>query len=274
MAITIESAGAGALEADVLVVPVVEGARELPATLDDALRQRLTPLLGSEVTGEFGDATLVHFENGPVGRVALAGLGKSHRIDADSVRTAMTASVRKARRIGGTVAWLVDDSLPVNVEDQARAAADGLVLGQYDPGQWKSDNHSSSPFERLVIAGGPSGPAERAARVAGWANFARDLSNAPANELNPETLAQRAAELAQTVGGLSVEALGPAEIEKLGMGAFAGVAQGSFNEPRLIVMRDEPAGARNDVDRSASSARRSRSTPAASRSSRRLACRT
>jgi leucyl aminopeptidase len=248
MAITIESTSAGELEADVLVVPIVEDASELPAGLADTLRTRLTPLLGNEATGAFGEATLMHIEDGPVRRVALAGLGKRHRIDADSIRTAMTASVREARLVGGTVAWLVDDSLPVGPELQARAAADGVVFGQYDPGQWKSkENHRAKPFERLVISGARSAPAERAARVAEWANRARDLSNAPANELNPEALARRAAEFAQTVGNLTVSALGRAEIEEQGMGAFAGVAQGAHNEPRLIVMRYEPPGATGDV---------------------------
>ena len=247
MAITIESTGAQSLEADVLVVPVVEDTPALPDALDDALRTRLTPLLGSEVTGSLGEATLVHLENGPVQRVALAGVGKRDRIDADAVRTAMAAALGTTRRVGGTIAWLVDESLPVDAEKQARAAADGLVLGQYDPGQWKSQNASGTVFERLVISGGPSQPAERAARVAAWANRARDLSNAPANELTPAALADRAAELAQTAGGLTVEALGPAEIAELGMGAFAAVAQGSYNEPRLIVMRYEPAAARDDL---------------------------
>src|SRR6266550_2958741 len=138
MSITVEPAGAGELEADLLVVPISEGARELPSGLNDSLRTRLAPLVdGGEVTGAFGEATLVHVDNGSVQRVSLAGLGKRHRIDADSVRTAMTASVRQAKRVGGTIAWLVDESLPVNAEDQARAAADGVVLGEYDPGQWR-----------------------------------------------------------------------------------------------------------------------------------------
>src|SRR5580765_2700823 len=111
MAITIESTGVQSLEADVLVVPVVEDTPALPDALDDALRTRLTPLLGNEVTGSLGDATLVHFENGPVQRVALAGVGQRDRIDADAVRTAMAAALGKTRRVGGTIAWLVDGSL-------------------------------------------------------------------------------------------------------------------------------------------------------------------
>jgi leucyl aminopeptidase len=99
-----------------------------------------------------------------------------------------------------------------------------------------------------VIVGGDdaaTAAAERAARVAEWANRARDLSNAPPNELTPERLAERAAELAPA--GVQVEALGREQIIALGMGAFAGVAQGAHNEPRLIVMRYEPKGAKSDV---------------------------
>ena len=40
-------------------------------------------------------------------------------------------------------------------------------------------------------------PAERAARVAEWANRARDLTNRPPNDLTPERLADRAAEIAK-----------------------------------------------------------------------------
>jgi len=99
-----------------------------------------------------------------------------------------------------------------------------------------------------VIVGGDddaTAATERATRVAEWANRSRDLSNAPPNELTPEQLAKRASELAPE--GVQVEALDRKQILDLGMGAFAGVAQGARTEPRLIVMRYEPAGATSDV---------------------------
>jgi leucyl aminopeptidase len=71
-------------------------------------------------------------------------------------------------------------------------------------------------------------------------NRARDLANTPPNELTPATLAERAVEIAAGHDGLSVEVLGPAEAEQLGMGSFLAVGQGSVNEPRMIVMRWEP----------------------------------
>ncbi len=80
----------------------------------------------------------------------------------------------------------------------------------------------------------------RAETAALWANRARDLVNRPANDLTPESFAEYAAGIAEGTDGLSAESLGPDEMRKLGMGALLGVGAGSYNEPRLIVLRWEP----------------------------------
>jgi leucyl aminopeptidase len=136
------------------------------------------------------------------------------------------------------------------VTEQARAAVDGLVLGGYDPGRWKANGDRPRRFDRLLLVGADESAlaaARRAERVAEAANRARDLANAPANELTPERLAERAHELAAAQEHLSAEALGRDEIRALGMGAFAGVAQGAHNPPRLIVLRYEPPDPQADV---------------------------
>jgi leucyl aminopeptidase len=65
--------------------------------------------------------------------------------------------------------------------------------------------------------------------------------------MTPTRLAERAHELAAELGTLTVETMGRAEIEAAGMGAFAGVAQGSHEEPQLITLRYEPADASGPV---------------------------
>ncbi len=236
----VEAHGLEDANADVVVVPVSEGG-EPPASADERVR---TLISSGEAGTEFADTTVVRADGF---RLAVTGLGKL--ADADSVRTAVASAARQTQRVGGTLAYVVNPSLPIDAGEQARAAADGLVLGTYDTRKWLSrDKGDRKPFERLVIVGGDDAAtdaAERAARVAEWANRARDLSNAPPNELTPERFAERATELAPE--GVRVEALGREQIVELGMGAFAGVAQGAHNEPRLIVMRYEPAGAKADV---------------------------
>jgi leucyl aminopeptidase len=236
----VEAQAAGDVSADVVVVPVAEGG-EAPAGADG----RVTGLLASgEAGSEWGALSVIHTDGT---RLAVAGLGR--RPDADAVRTAVAHAARETRRVGGTLAYFVNPSLDLSAPEQARAAADGLVFGAYDTRKWRSGQiGDKKDFERLVIVGGDgdaTAAAERAARIAGWANRARDLSNAPPNELTPEQLAARAAELAPD--GVQVEALDRQRILDLGMGSFAAVAQGAHNEPRLIVMRYEPKGAKGDV---------------------------
>ena len=157
---------------------------------------------------------------------------------------------RATATVGGTIAWLLDDGLTLPTAEQARSAVDGLMLGGYDPGRWKADENRPKHFERLVLVGGDDGAlraAQRASRVATAANRARDLANAPPNELTPAALGERAAEIADANEHLSAESLGPDEIRELRMGSFLAVAQGSHNEPRLIVMRYEPPEGNGDV---------------------------
>jgi leucyl aminopeptidase len=200
-----------------------------------------------DLAGHVG-RTAVLYPEGPARRIVLVGLGPPDELDADNVRTAAAAVAEAAERVGGTLAWLLDDSLPHS--EQARAIVDGLLLGAYDPGRWKSDAKSEPSFERLVLVGGGGElvePAERAATVAEAANRARDLANTGANELTPERLAEHASELAGKHPNMTAEVLGPDEFTKLGMGAFAGVAQGSHNPARMIVLRYDPPSAKGDV---------------------------
>ncbi len=92
------------------------------------------------------------------------------------------------------------------------------------------EESSAQDLERAVA---------EAAIVAAAVNAARDLQNRPANDLTPTALAEHARALAQEVEGLTVETEGREEIVARGMGAFAAVAQGSAQEPALIVLRYE-----------------------------------
>ncbi|MGH8734809.1 MAG: leucyl aminopeptidase, partial [Burkholderiales bacterium] len=95
----------------------------------------------------------------------------------------------------------------------------------------------------LVTDADVSEDVRRAETASLWANRARDLVNRPANDLTPATFAEYAANIAENTSALSAEALGPAEMRELGMGALLAVGVGSYNEPRLIVLRWEPPDA-------------------------------
>ncbi|MDX6437325.1 MAG: leucyl aminopeptidase [Gaiellaceae bacterium] len=253
--VTIEVRPAGEVEPDVLAIPLPSdepGAQLNGAVpLDEGLKQRLQRLAtDGELKGDLGKTLLLHTEEPGARRVVVAGVGKRNAIDADAFRTAAAAVVRRAADVGGTVAWLLDESLPLPLEEQARAIVEGTILGAYSPARWKTDDDAAKPVEKIVLCT-PDGAglregAGRIARVGKWVNAARDLANSPPNELTPEVLAERAAELAGP--NLSVEALDPVGIDDLGMGALSAVGRASANGPRLIVLRYEPPqGARDDL---------------------------
>jgi leucyl aminopeptidase len=157
--------------------------------------------------------------------------------DVDGLRTGAARAVRACRG-GGTVAWALDASLPLPVEEQVRALAEGAVIGGYNARRWRSGDPARG-VERFVICGGSDdlGPvAGRAALVARWTNAARELVDAPPNVVSPAGLAERAA----AVPRLRAETIDPTEA---GLGALAAVGASSPARPLLIVLRHEPSGA-------------------------------
>ena len=258
MSLPIEIALPGQAQADVLALPVtdpVELGGDAARIVEQKLDGRLARLAETgELKGEAGKALLLHLGGElQAPRLVVAGLGRRDDLGVDSFRTAGAAAARAASRAGGTILWLLDESLPLPPADQVRGLVEGTILGGYEPGRWKThDGNRRRPLERIVIGAEPDEglrrEAERSALVAERTNRARDLANAPPNELNPEALALHAARLADEHEHLSAEGLGPDEIRSLGMGALEAVGRGSVNEPRLIVLRHEPPQpARSDV---------------------------
>ena len=180
-------------------------------------------------------------------RYVLAGLGKREEFDAERARVAAAGVVGRARELGARfLCW----ELPHHVGDaEAAGFVEGTLLAAYTFRAYKSKPEDDAGLERLAISAhhDVSEPVARAAVAAAAANAARDLQNTPANEMTPTRLAERAHELAAELGTLTVETMGRAEIEAAGMGAFAGVARGSDEEPQLITIRYAPADAHGPV---------------------------
>jgi leucyl aminopeptidase len=246
----------GQIEPDALAVALPEngsgslsdGAR----TLDERLHGRLGRLAADgELKGRLGETVLLHTDGElKARRVVLAGVGKLEELDIDALRTAATAVAMRVADVATTVAWVLDGSLPLSAEEQARAIVEGTVLGSYSPARWKTDEQPTKHIEKIVLCAADGVDAlaaagKRAARVSKWVNWARDLANSPPNELTPEGLAARAGELAGD--NVSVTALEPQEIDEFGMGALSAVGRASANGPRLIVLRYDPPGARGEL---------------------------
>jgi leucyl aminopeptidase len=166
-------------------------------------------------------------------RYVLAGLGKREEFDAERARVAAAAVAGRARELGTRrLCW----EIPHHVD--APGFVEGTVLAAYEYRAFKTEPDDGPQLDELVVSAhhDTSAEVDRAAAAAEAANAARDLQNAPANEMTPRALAERA----RALPGLQVEVWGRAEIEAAGMGAFAAVAQGTHQEPQLITLRYEP----------------------------------
>jgi len=215
------------LEADVLAVAAA-----------GALVQELDPLFGGRLARAAADAdpvAVVHVAHElPARRVAAVAVDA---LDAEGLRTAAARAVR-AHRGEGTVAWALDESLPLGPECQVQALVEGAILGGYSADRWKSGEPARG-VDRFVVCRAREelrAVAARAELVARWTNIARELVDAPPNVVTPAGLAERSAALP----GLRVEVLEPAAA---GLGALAAVGRSSAAAPQLIVLRHEPADA-------------------------------
>ena len=180
-------------------------------------------------------------------RVALVGAGRREDADPERLRRVAAACSYTARlRSMRSVAFVVRAGLdPVRT---AQIGADGLSAAEFDSGTYKSDPDAGEFPERVVIVSpGADDAALTAAVFQGRtlgesANVARALANEPANILTPTTFATRVAAIATSVG-LTAEVLDETQIRALKMGLLLGVAQGSDEPPRLVVIRHDPPGA-------------------------------
>ncbi len=181
-------------------------------------------------------------------RWLLVGLGKRESFGAEDARVGAALVRERARELScAQLCWRT----PTDDEDVAGALVEGTLLADYSFDSFKSgkpeqgsEDGQKRLLELIVCGEGDRAAAvQRAAVLARAVNEARDLQNRPANDLTPSALGEHAKRLAEEIEGLSVEVEGRDGLHRRGMGAFAAVAQGSYEEPALIVLRYEPADA-------------------------------
>jgi leucyl aminopeptidase len=202
-----------------------------------------------ELTGKSYECTLLHHPAGLAAqKLLVVGAGKKDKFNSAQLRRVAGCAVRYLRARGiHDVAWVLSSE-----ESQAasvQAVVEGAILADYDADRYRTERNGERRIDRLVLATDGASPGEAAlaalerARIMAEAqNYTRDLVNEPSNRMTPTQLAEGAQNMA-THFGLDCQVLGPQEIRDLKMGAFLGVAQGSDEPARLIVVRYLPPDA-------------------------------
>jgi leucyl aminopeptidase len=176
-------------------------------------------------------------------RIAVLGLGDPAKLSAREVELVggtLAGALQQMKAREATIAADISAGTKPRPGQIAALLASGARLRVYSFTKYKSKKpDEKNGLASLTLLTGDAAAAKRAFTdldaVAEGVHFARDLVNEPANHLYPIEFAARARAL--TKYGVNVEVLAPAQMEKLGMGALLGVAQGSSHPPRFVVMR-------------------------------------
>jgi leucyl aminopeptidase len=232
---------------DGLAIGIFEDEIELTgelAALDEKLSGTIKDLIADfEFKGKPGNTVSTRVVGSPIRKLILVGLGKSDTLKLDGLRRAAAASAKLAKKERCKTLGI---SLPVwngDAASTAEAIAEGIELALFVDHRFKSEPDDKLTIDEVHLLGlaDQDAAVDQAHKVVSGVFLARELVAAPANYVTPITLAETAQTIAQDYG-LHVEILEKEECEKLGMGAFLGVAQASDLPPKFIHLTYKPEG--------------------------------
>jgi len=220
-----------------LVLPVTGKDRSGLSSLGSAQQAVVATLDRQRFEGDAATASEQFIEeNGAVRRLLIVGVGQN--------------GDQSAEQLGGTaVARLITSGektavIDVTGFDDDKAARVGFAAAlrswRHDRYRTKLKDNQKPTLEEVVIVGGGKAAEERYASrwapVAEGVALTRELVTEPANIIYPESFVERVRE-SLNGSGVEIEVLDRAQMEKLGMGALLGVAQGSVREARLLILK-------------------------------------
>ncbi|MEO7602311.1 MAG: leucyl aminopeptidase [Sphingomicrobium sp.] len=219
-----------------LVVPVVGGGKDGALKLGEEYSSHSPALARQRFEGEAGSAA-EQFAGDR--RILFVGLGKE------------TGKPDVAEKLGGTaVARLLTSGEKTAVIDlgglkssadfAARVALAATLRGwRHDRYRTKLKDKDKASLAEIVIVGADSGSSalfdRRWKPVADGVALTRELVTEPANIIYPESFVERV-QASLKGSGVGLKVLDRAAMEKLGMGALLGVAQGSVREARMLIL--------------------------------------
>ena len=218
------------------------------ASLDEKFDGQLTELVKSgDISAKLKKISKVH-SFGKIGakRIWFVGLGKEKELSFDKLREALGKLFKevKVSKLEETAVYL-DSFITKELDgfDAAHALSEAFALSTYQfDGYRQKSNEPERKLENITVYSETFEEEDiQASLTVGYAfgkgtNSARTLVNIPGNLLTATEMAKYAAELAVKYD-FEIEILDKAEIEKLGMGAFLAVNQGSVEPPKMIVLK-------------------------------------
>lgn len=213
--------------------------------IDAATSGAIQRLIGNgDVNGKLGSSWLLHTLTGIAAeRVLLVGLGEQAKFDAAAFNRALDEAGRALSNLPvvSAICWLTEiEVVGRDASWLTRTAALAIDHQAYRYTATFKPKEKSAKAELASIAfvgEGADQALQQATAIARGVRLARELGNLPPNICNPAYIATQARALAAEHAGVECEVLEREDMEKLGMGSLLGVARGSANAPKLIVLR-------------------------------------
>jgi len=213
---------------------------EVDAALGGAISDSIT---STEITGKRKETFLIHtLGRLKAKRILVVGTGDTP-VTTNDLRNIAGIFVREAARVHATnvtiAPFIVADD--VSAHDISQAIAEGSILSAYRFAGYalnKTPEHAVNAVRILAeeVSDKHTCGVRCGTAFAAGTMLARDVMNAPGNKMTPTDLANTAIAIA-TQHDFAYEILERSDMERFGMGALLGVAQGSVEPPKLIVLK-------------------------------------
>ncbi len=173
----------------------------------------------------------------------LVGVGDVTKISRKSLNNVGATITSKINKLKVEECHVFVDGFIVDHIDQQTAAAyvaEGIKLRNYRFNKYyvdKKDDHQLYFNSVNLLINQPEIATKKFENISMTIDgvmYTRDLVTEPGNVIYPESFANKCSELSSL--GLKVRVLDEKEMSALGMGSLLGVAQGSANAPKLVVL--------------------------------------
>ena len=241
------------IKCDAIIVYFFEETKILSGVtgaVDKVLGNAISDLVQSgELKGKANEMQAVHtLGKLPARLVIIAGLGKKEDFDINVMRNAMGEVVRALRQHSCRSAATIlhgPGADGLKVDEAAEAIVEGFILGAYQFKKHVTKKDEQKILAELTILEKDESKLNLIKKginkgeiIANAVTLARDMVNEPGNYMTPSNMADVARETADK-NGLDVIVMDRAQMEKEKMGALLGVAQGSNQPPKFIVLKYE-----------------------------------
>lgn len=228
------------------VIPVYKDGELSPAAKSDKKLIAHAIKNNPNFKGKIGQTlTITMAENSDFDHLVLLGLDDPKTLDTLKSQEAGGKLCVALKALGTQNAGLVietDKSLKkISTEDAAANIAYGLTLRSYTYDKYKTKPKKPAPtLKGFAIISEQAAEIRKAytsfGETAQGVFTARDLVNAPPNDLYPESYAKFIQTELKPLG-VSVEIIDEKKMEKLGMEAILAVGKGSERQPRMVIMK-------------------------------------